>query len=198
MQDSVARSDRLLPGSRERAKLYGPTSTSRVRRRHCMLPTAGRGGVRHPALPPGRDQHGEPPRHQGASTRDRTSHPPRIRDLKQRGMLDDTLVIGEASSAAPAIPRGRSPRKDYGRDHHLTPRCFTGLARGGGIKPASTYGPDDGLRLQNRRRRRPPDPSENDKFTHQRVHVYDLQRNLQCLGIRPHPQSYSPGPSGSG
>jgi arylsulfatase A-like enzyme len=71
-----------------------------------------------------------------------------IQDLKQRGMLDDTLVIfgGEfgrtvyGQFGTNAVQEETST-KNYGRDHH--PRCFTIWMAGGGIKPGITYGETD-------------------------------------------------------
>jgi arylsulfatase A-like enzyme len=90
-----------------------------------------------------------------------------VRDLKQRGMLDDTLVIWGGEFGRTVYCQGRLTKDDYGRDHH--PRCFTTWMAGGGIKPGLTYGQTD-------------DFSYN--VLENPVHVHDLQATLlHCLGI---------------
>ena len=64
-----------------------------------------------------------------------------ITDLKQRGMLDDTLVLWGGEFGRTNYSQGKLTATDYGRDHH--PRCFTAWAAGGGIKPGITYGATD-------------------------------------------------------
>lgn len=64
-----------------------------------------------------------------------------IQDLKQRGMLDDTLVIWGGEFGRTIYSQGGLSRENYGRDHH--PRCFTMWMAGGGIKPGTIYGETD-------------------------------------------------------
>ena len=64
-----------------------------------------------------------------------------VRDLKQRGLLDDTLVLWGGEFGRTNYSQGKLTATDYGRDHH--PRCFTVWAAGGGIKPGITYGATD-------------------------------------------------------
>lgn len=64
-----------------------------------------------------------------------------IRDLKQRGMLDDTLVIWGGEFGRGVAGQGKWDSPDSGRDHH--PRCFTIWMAGGGIRPGLTYGATD-------------------------------------------------------
>jgi hypothetical protein len=64
-----------------------------------------------------------------------------VTDLKQRGMLDDTLVIWGGEFGRTVYCQGRLTADDYGRDHH--PRCFTIWLAGGGIKPGFTLGTTD-------------------------------------------------------
>ncbi len=64
-----------------------------------------------------------------------------IADLKQRGMLDDTLVIWGGEFGRTVYCQGKLTPDDYGRDHH--PRCFTVWMAGGGIKPGITLGATD-------------------------------------------------------
>ena len=64
-----------------------------------------------------------------------------IRDLKQRGMLDDTLVLWGGEFGRTNYSQGKLTATDYGRDHH--PRCFTVWAAGGGTNSGTTYGSTD-------------------------------------------------------
>jgi hypothetical protein len=61
-----------------------------------------------------------------------------IRDLKQRGMLDETLVIWGGEFGRTNYCQGLMTPTNFGRDHH--PRCFSIWMAGGGIKPGTTYG----------------------------------------------------------
>lgn len=64
-----------------------------------------------------------------------------VQDLKQRGMLDDTLVIWGGEFGRTIYSQGKLTPKDYGRDHH--PRCFSLWLAGGGIKGGTVYGETD-------------------------------------------------------
>src|SRR5579863_3212841 len=64
-----------------------------------------------------------------------------IQDLKQRGMLDDTLVIWGGEFGRTVYSQGVLTETNYGRDHH--PRCFSIWMAGGGIKGGMTYGETD-------------------------------------------------------
>src|SRR5262245_30265456 len=64
-----------------------------------------------------------------------------IRDLKQRGLLDETLVIWGGEFGRTTYSQGKLERTNYGRDHHG--RCFTMWLAGGGIKPGIRYGETD-------------------------------------------------------
>ena len=61
-----------------------------------------------------------------------------VQDLKQRGMLDDTLVIWGGEFGRTIYSQGKLTATDYGRDHH--PRCFSLWAAGGGVKPGIVMG----------------------------------------------------------
>src|SRR6185295_20229377 len=63
-----------------------------------------------------------------------------IKDLKTRGLLDETLVIWGGEFGRTAYGQGDLSGA-FGRDHH--PRCFTYMLAGGGIKPGMTYGATD-------------------------------------------------------
>lgn len=90
-----------------------------------------------------------------------------ILDLKQRGMLDDTLVVWAGEFGRTVYCQGTLTATNYGRDHH--PRCFTVWAAGGGMKPGLTYGETD-------------DFSYN--ITENPLPVHDLNATiLHCLGI---------------
>jgi hypothetical protein len=90
-----------------------------------------------------------------------------IQDLKQRGMLEDTLVIWGGEFGRTVYCQGHLTPTDYGRDHHG--RCFTVWMAGGGMKPGITLGETD-------------DYGYN--IVHDPVHVHDLQATiLYCLGI---------------
>jgi hypothetical protein len=90
-----------------------------------------------------------------------------ILDLKQRGLLEDTLVIWGGEFGRTVYCQGPLTETNYGRDHH--PRCFTIWMAGGGIKAGFTIGETDDYSYNILR-----DP----------VHVHDLQATLlHCLGI---------------
>ena len=64
-----------------------------------------------------------------------------VPDLKQRGLLDDTLVIWGGEFGRTNYSQGKLTKDDYGRDHH--PRCFTIWMAGGGVKRGLLYGETD-------------------------------------------------------
>ncbi|MCA9032061.1 MAG: DUF1501 domain-containing protein [Planctomycetaceae bacterium] len=64
-----------------------------------------------------------------------------IQDLKQRGLLDETLVIWGGEFGRTIYSQGGLSEKNYGRDHH--PRCFTMWLAGGGFKPGTIHGETD-------------------------------------------------------
>jgi len=90
-----------------------------------------------------------------------------VQDLKQRGMLDDTIVIWGGEFGRTIYSQGKLTPTNYGRDHH--PRCFSLWAAGGGFKPGVVWG-------------------ETDEFSYNivrdPVHVRDFQATiLHNLGI---------------
>ena len=91
-----------------------------------------------------------------------------VADLKQRGLLDDTLVIwGGEFGRTPFIQGDINNRPRWGRDHH--PYAFTLWMAGGGVKPGFTYGESDNLGMN---------------VAANPVHVHDLQATvLNQLGI---------------
>ena len=64
-----------------------------------------------------------------------------IKDLKQRGLLEDTLVIWGGEFGRTVYSQGKLTNTNYGRDHH--PRCFTMWMAGAGVKPGFSYGATD-------------------------------------------------------
>jgi hypothetical protein len=64
-----------------------------------------------------------------------------IKDLKQRGMLDDTLVVWGGEFGRTVYSQGELTETNYGRDHH--PRCFSVWMAGGGVRPGTVYGATD-------------------------------------------------------
>jgi hypothetical protein len=90
-----------------------------------------------------------------------------VQDLKQRGLLDDTLVIWGGEFGRTVYCQGKLTERNYGRDHH--PRCFTMWMAGGGIKQGLTIGETD-------------DYSYN--VVSDPVHVHDLQATvLHLMGV---------------
>jgi uncharacterized protein (DUF1501 family) len=90
-----------------------------------------------------------------------------IRDLKQRGMLDETLVVWGGEFGRTVYSQGRLSRETYGRDHH--PRNFCMWLAGGGIKGGVSLG-------------------ETDEFSYNPiadpVHINEINATiLHCLGI---------------
>lgn len=93
-----------------------------------------------------------------------------VRDLKERGLLEDTLVVwGGEFGRTPMVQGG-----DDGRDHH--PNCFSMWLAGGGMKPGLTYGESDDFGFN---------------ATKDRVHVHDLNATmLHLLGFDHHKLTY--------
>ena len=90
-----------------------------------------------------------------------------IQDLKDHGLLDDTLVIWAGEFGRTVYSQGKLTADDYGRDHH--PRAFTIWMAGGGVKAGTTVGATD-------------DFSYN--IAEDPVHVHDVNATiLRCLGI---------------
>ena len=90
-----------------------------------------------------------------------------VKDLKQRGLLDETLVVWGGEFGRTPMNEARNKDGWIGRDHH--PHAFSIWMAGGGIKPGITYGSTDELGYL---------VAENP------VHVHDLQATLlHCLGL---------------
>ena len=116
----------------------------------------------------GWDQHGSLKKgiqHQ-AKTTDQASAA-LVQDLKQRGLLDDTLVVWGGEFGRTVYCQGTLTESEYGRDHH--PRCFSIWMAGGGIKPGQTYGATDEFSYN---------------ITENPVEVHDLHATmLHALGV---------------
>ena len=90
-----------------------------------------------------------------------------VRDLEQRGLLEDTLVIWGGEFGRTVFCQGELTATNYGRDHH--PRCFTVWMAGAGLRPGFSYGKTDDFSYN---------VDENP------VHVHDLNATiLHCLGV---------------
>jgi hypothetical protein len=91
---------------------------------------------------PGWDHHGSLPKgiRRQCTDVDHASYA-LVTDLKQRGLLDDTLVVWGGEFGRTSYSQGKLTADDYGRDHH--PRCFTIWMTGGGVKRGMTYGTTD-------------------------------------------------------
>ncbi|MCP4190427.1 MAG: DUF1501 domain-containing protein [Planctomycetaceae bacterium] len=117
---------------------------------------------------PGWDQHGGLP--SGIKNQCRETDQPAaalVRDLKRRGLLDDTLVIWGGEFGRTNYCQGKLSGNNFGRDHH--PRCFTMWMAGGGIQPGVSYGQTDEYGYN---------VAENP------VHIHDLHATiLHLLGI---------------
>jgi len=107
-----------------------------------------------------------------------------IKDLKGRGMLDDTLVIWGGEFGRTAYCQGTLTHQNYGRDHH--PRCFTIWMAGGGVKPGITYGQTDdyGYNIVDAEgNTMNPQPNKAD-WTPGTMHIHDMNATiLHLLGI---------------
>ena len=116
----------------------------------------------------GWDQHGNLPKAIATQCRETDqASAALINDLKQRNLLDDTLVIWGGEFGRTNYCQGKLTQNNFGRDHH--PRCFSIWMAGGGIKAGTTYGTTDPYSYN---------VAENG------VHVHDLQATiLHLLGI---------------
>jgi hypothetical protein len=105
-----------------------------------------------------------------------------LTDLKNRGMLDDTLVVWGGEFGRTAYSQGALSASNYGRDHH--PRCFTIWMAGGGTKPGMTYGQTDDYGYNILSTDGKPIQPNKDHYAPGAVHVHDLQATmLHLLGI---------------
>jgi hypothetical protein len=152
-------------------KLYGPDClVPGTYAANCLMARKlSESGVRFVQLyHQGWDQHDNLPyeiRHQAKDT-DQASAA-LVTDLKQRGLLDETLVIWGGEFGRTSYSQGKLTAESYGRDHH--PRCFSIWMAGGGVKPGLVYGETDELGYNIAK-----DP----------VHIHDFQATvLHMLGL---------------
>lgn len=152
-------------------KLYGPDClVPGTYAANCLLARKlSESGVRFVQLyHQGWDQHGNLPNEMAQQAKDvDQASAALITDLKQRGLLDETLVIWGGEFGRTNYCQGKIQVDNYGRDHH--PRAFSIWMAGGGVKPGIVYG-------------------ETDEFgyniTENPVHVHDFQATvLHLLGI---------------
>ncbi|MBL8817412.1 MAG: DUF1501 domain-containing protein [Planctomyces sp.] len=171
MQTSVPELVNMEDESKETFELYGPEAeVPGSFARNCLLARRmAERGVRFIQLyHRGWDQHYNLPGDLTLQCRD-VDRPVAalIRDLKQRGLLDDTLVVWGGEFGRTVYSQGKVEAGNYGRDHHGG--CFTVILAGGGIRPAMVYG-------------------ETDEFScnviSKPVHVHDLNATiLHLMGI---------------
>ncbi len=150
---------------------YGPDATKVGRYAYnCLLARRlAERGVRFIQLyHRGWDAHGNAPKQVRGQCND-TDQPTTalLLDLKQRGMLDDTLVVWGGEFGRTIYCQGKLTKQNYGRDHH--PNCFTYWLAGAGVRGGMSYGETD-------------DYSVN--VADKPVHVHDLQATiLHQMGI---------------
>lgn len=126
-------------------KMYGPDClVPGTYAANCLLARKlSESGVRFVQLyHQGWDQHGNLPNEMAGQAKDvDQASAALITDLKQRGLLDETLVIWGGEFGRTNYSQGKLQADNYGRDHH--PRCFSLWMAGGGVKPGIVYGETD-------------------------------------------------------
>ena len=171
MQSSVPELTDLSKEPARTFELYGPDSRKPgTYAANCLLARRmAERGVRFIQLfHRGWDQHNELPKQLRGQARDTDqASAALVQDLKERGLLRDTLVVWGGEFGRTVYCQGKLTADNYGRDHH--PRCFTIWLAGGGVRPGITYG-------------------ETDDFCYNivkdPVHVHDLHATiLHALGI---------------
>jgi hypothetical protein len=171
MQTSVPELTDLSKESEKTFERYGPDARKPgTYAANCLLARRlAERGVRFIQLfHRGWDQHNNLPKQIANQARD-TDQPTAalLEDLKERGMLDDTLVVWGGEFGRTVYSQGKLTPDNYGRDHH--PRCFTIWLAGGGVKGGVSIGETDDFSYNVVR-----DP----------VEVHDLHATmLHCLGV---------------
>lgn len=171
MQSSVPDLTDLSKESPETFEMYGPDSRHPgTYAANCILARRlAERGVRFVQLfHRGWDQHNNLPKEiRGQCLQTDQPTAALIQDLKQRGLLKDTLVVWGGEFGRTVYSQGALTETNYGRDHH--PRCFTVWMAGGGIKGGQTYGETDDYSYNIVK-----DPAD----------VHDLHATmLRCLGV---------------
>jgi len=145
MQTAVPEITDISKESDDIIKLYGPDClVPGTFAANCLLARKlSENGVRFVQLyHQGWDQHGNLPNEMAGQAKDvDQASAALITDLKQRGLLDETLVIWGGEFGRTNYSQGKLMKDNYGRDHH--PRCFSIWMAGGGIKPGIVYGETD-------------------------------------------------------
>jgi len=145
MQASIPELTDLSGESEKTYDLYGPDAKTRgtFANSALMARRLAERGVRFVQIfHRGWDQHGNLPRDLASQCKDVDQGCyGLIQDLKQRGMLDDTLVVWGGEFGRTIYCQGTLEEKDYGRDHH--PRCFSVWMAGAGVKGGFVYGKTD-------------------------------------------------------
>jgi hypothetical protein len=171
MQRSVPELTDLSSEPKSILDLYGPKATTPGTFAHSALLARRlieRGVRTVQVLHRGWDQHGSLPAQLGNQCKDTDQATAAlVMDLKQRGLLDETLVVWGGEFGRTVYSQGTLTKDNYGRDHH--PRNFSMWMAGGGIKGGISHGETD-------------DFSYN--ITENPVNVHDLNATiLHCLGI---------------
>jgi hypothetical protein len=171
MQSSVPDVMDLSKETPETFELYGPDAKKPgTFAANCLLARRlAEKGVKFIQLyHQGWDQHGNLPKSIATQCRETDQAcAALVTDLKQRGLLDDTLVVWGGEFGRTSYSQGKLTADNYGRDHH--PRCFTTWMAGAGVKPGISYG-------------------ETDEFSYNiakdGVHVHDFHATmLHLLGV---------------
>lgn len=188
MQTSVPELMDLSKETDETFKLYGDAAKTPGTFAACCLNArrlAERGVRNIQIFHRGWDAHGNLPREHESQCKDIDQGcAGLIMDLKQRGMLDDTLVIWGGEFGRTAYCQGGLTKENYGRDHH--PRCFTTWMAGGGIKPGITYGRTDdyGYNIADENGETLVPQPTKEKWTPGTMHIHNLNATiLHLLGI---------------
>lgn len=171
MQASVPELTDLSGESEATLAMYGPEVKTPGSFAHSAIMArrlAERGVRTVQILHRGWDQHGNLPKLIAGQCRD-VDQPTAalVRDLKSRGMLDDTLVVFGGEFGRTVYSQGTLTKENYGRDHH--PKNFCMWMAGGGVKAGFTYG-------------------ETDDFSYNAVenpvHLNELNATiLHCMGV---------------
>lgn len=145
MQTAVPEVTDLSKEPDDIVKMYGPDClVPGTYAANCLLARKlSENGVRFVQLyHQGWDQHGRLPSEMATQAKDTDqASAALVTDLKQRGLLDETLVIWGGEFGRTNYSQGKLEKDNYGRDHH--PRCFSIWMAGGGIKPGIVYGETD-------------------------------------------------------
>lgn len=145
MQTAVPEIMDVSKESDDIVKMYGPEClVPGTYAANCLLARKlSENGVRFVQLyHQGWDQHNNLPQEMAGQAKDvDQASAALVTDLKQRGLLDETLVIWGGEFGRTNYSQGKLDVANYGRDHH--PRCFSVWMAGGGIKPGMVYGESD-------------------------------------------------------